>query len=257
MKQIGGLILGLCVVLSLQSCGSADSNAAKENESTEKTEISAGMSTDNTLTAEQKADGWKLLFDGKTTNGWHGFNRDDIGSDWTAMDGKLVFNPTKGEGTGGDIVTDEEYENFHLKIDWKISPCGNSGIMFNVVEGKEKPYHSGPEMQVLDNTCHKDAKIITHRAGDLYDLITGTPETVKPAGEWNTAEIMIKDGHLTFYLNGTQIVETQMFNDEWNQMIADSKFSQWPGFGTYKKGHICIQDHGDPVEFKNMMIKQL
>lgn len=217
MKQIGGLILGICVMFSLQSCGSADNSAAQESDSNEKSEISAGMSSDNTLTAQQKADGWKLLFDGKTTNGWHGFNRDDIGSDWSAKDGKLVFNPTKGDGTGGDIVTDEEYENFHLKIDWKISPCGNSGIMFNVVEGKEKPYHSGPEMQVLDNTCHKDAKIITHRAGDLYDLITGTPETVKPAGEWNTAEIMIKDGHLTFYLNGTKIVETQMFNDEWNQ----------------------------------------
>lgn len=257
MKRILGFITMVALTMSFISCGN-NADSSDNTSEANVTELNPGTSMDNQLSAEQKKEGWILLFDGKSTKGWHKFNAPgSIGSDWSATNGELVFNPTKGKDTGGDIVTDEQYENFHLKLDWKISECGNSGIMFNVVEGKDRPYHSGPEMQVLDNTCHPDAKIITHRAGDLYDLITATPETVKPAGEWNTAEIMIDNGHLTFYLNGTKVVETQMFNEAWEKMIAESKFKQWPGFGTYKKGHICIQDHGDQVSFKNIMIKKL
>ena len=155
-------------------------------------------------------------------------------------------------------MTDGEYKNFHLKLYWKVSDCGNSGVILNIQEnGQEKTYHTGPEMQILDNTCHADAKYPTHRAGSLYDLIQAQLETVKPAGEWNTAEIILDQGHLVFKLNGTQVVETQMFNQKWDEMLANSKFKQWPGFGTFQKGRIGLQDHGDVVEFRNIMIMEL
>lgn len=239
--------------------------ACNTSESNSSDTVEAGMSdntnkevSDNILTKSQQDDGWKLLFDGKSLEGWHTFNKEKAGPNWIAKDGKLVFDPETSD-QGGDLLTDAEFENYHLKLDWKISECGNSGIIFNVQEGNEKTYHTGPEMQILDNSCHPDAKIVTHRAGDLYDLITATPETVNPAGEWNTAEIKLNDGQLTFYLNGTKVVETEMFTDKWAEMLADSKFKQWEdkGFGTFRKGHLALQDHGNYVEFKNIMIKEL
>jgi len=160
---------------------------------------------------------------------------------------------------GGDILSANEFENFHLKVDWKISKDGNSGIIFNVHEDPKQykyPWMTGPEMQVLDNNGHPDAKIIKHRAGDLYDLIT-SKETVKPYGEWNHAEIVSNKGNLKFYLNNELVVETTMWDDAWRDMIAKSKFHEFPGFGTYKKGRLCLQDHGNNVWFRNIKIKEL
>lgn len=161
---------------------------------------------------------------------------------------------------GGDIVTDKEYENFHLKYDWKISKNGNSGVMFYVQDDSVKykaSYETGPEMQVLDNDGHPDGKIFKHHAGDLYDLIPCSTKTVKPVGEWNHAEIICDHGSLTFKLNGTAVVQTTMWDDAWKELIANSKFKQWPGFGAFKKGHICIQDHGNMVWYKEVMVKEL
>ncbi len=252
MKNIAYTAFLMTVLFGFISCGGSKNvtgQAAGKSETM--------MDQDNMLSQAQQDEGWKLLFDGKTTNGWHTFNENNVSNRWTVADGILTYNPD-ADGAGGDLVTDGEYENFHLKLDWNVSECGNSGIIFNIQEeGQKKTYHTGPEMQILDNTCHPDAKILTHRAGSLYDLVQALPETVKPAGEWNTAEIMLDNGHLIFKLNGTQVVETQMFNDEWNEMLANSKFKQWPGFGTFKKGKIGLQDHGDIVQFKNIMIKEL
>jgi hypothetical protein len=156
-------------------------------------------------------------------------------------------------------VTNEEFENFHFKYEWKIAANGNSGVIFLVHESPEYqyPWQTGPEMQVLDNDGHPDAKIISHRAGDLYDLIVSSEETVKPVGEWNQAEIMINQGKLDLFLNGVNIVSTTLWTPEWEALVAKSKFKDMPGFGKYKKGKISLQDHGDLVHFRNLEIKKL
>ena len=217
----------------------------------------------NTLTSAERSEGWTLLFDGQTTSGWHSYGKPgSIGNAWKVEDGTLHFDgaakkvsPTQG----GDIVTDEDFENFHLKLEWKISPKGNSGIIFYVHEDTTRykhTYHTGPEMQVLDNSGHADARITKHRAGDLYDLITAK-ETVKPVGEWNLAEIKADKGRLQFYLNGEEVLSTTMWDDNWRTMIANSKFKEWSGFGTYKKGKIALQDHDDDVWYRNIKIRKL
>ena len=213
----------------------------------------------NTLTAQEKKDGWELLFDGKTTKGWRNYNSKEFGAAWKINDESLYLDRSNKEVKGGDIITEGEYENYEFSYDWKISKCGNSGLIFDVVESEKNKYvwHTGPEMQVLDNSCHPDAKIIKHRAGDLYDLISCSTETVKPAEEWNTAKIISKNGHYEFYLNGTKVVEFTMHTPEWDTIIAGSKFKSMPVFGKAKKGHFALQDHGDPVWFRNIKIKKL
>ncbi|RYG13394.1 MAG: DUF1080 domain-containing protein, partial [Chitinophagaceae bacterium] len=149
--------------------------------------------------------GFKKLFDGKTTNGWHTYNKTVVGSAWDVEHGALHMSPAKkGKDGGGDLVTDKEYENFHLKLEWKVAPKANSGIIFYVHEDPKfgQTYLTGPEMQVIDNDGHADGKIMKHRAGDLYDMVKSTSEPVKPVGEWNKAEIISNKGKLTFMLNG-------------------------------------------------------
>ncbi len=212
----------------------------------------------NTLTAQEKKDGWKLLFDGKTTKGWRQYSSDKISARWKASNGELYLDKSVKEGRG-DIITDGEYKDYDLSLEWKIDSCGNSGVIFNVVEDPkfQATYHTGPEMQVLDNTCHPDAKIIKHRAGDLYDLISCSKETVKPAGEWNVARIVSKNAKMEFWLNGTKTVEFTMHTPEWDQMVAASKFKTMSSFGKALKGHIALQDHGDGVYFRNIKIREL
>jgi len=217
----------------------------------------------NTLTAEEQKGGCKLLFDGKTTKGWRNFKKQTIGSAWKVADGAIMLDAQKKPDggwqavDGGDIVTDGEYENYELRLEWKIAPCGNSGVIYNVVESDKYDYvwQTGPEMQVLDNTCHPDALIEKHRAGDLYDLIACKYVTVKPAGQWNKARLVIKNGKLEHWLNGKKVVETEMFTSEWTQMIAGSKFKDMPDFGKARKGRISLQDHGDPVWYRNIKIR--
>jgi len=249
MKQLCILIMAISMV------------ACNDNSSEEKTEAKTETTTENPLlTSEEQKEGWQLLFDGSSTDGWHNYGGGPVGYAWKVTEGTLHFDGSlKKDTIAQDIVTNDEFENFDLKLEWKVDTNGNSGIMFYVVEdtAHRRPYWTGPEMQVLDNNGHPDAKIAKHRAGDLYDLISSSKETVKPALEWNQAEIKAVNGKLDFYLNGENIVSTTMWDENWNKMIAGSKFKQWPGFGTFKKGRICLQDHGDKVWFRNIKIKKM
>ena len=203
-------------------------------------------------------DGWQLLFDGKTTKGWHTYGKSTADDRWKIADGALYLDNSVKEG--GDIVTDEAFENFDLKLEWKISKNGNSGIIINIKEDAEKykeTYKTGPEIQVLDNDGHSDGKILKHRAGDLYDLRKSSSEPVKAVGEWNAVEIISNKGSLQIFLNGTNVVTTTMWDDNWKQLIAGSKFKDMPDFGTFNKGKIALQDHGNSVWYRNISIKKL
>ncbi len=223
--------------------------------------------TDSTTTETKETSmdsGWVSLFDGKTTAGWHSYGKATVGEAWKVADGSIYLDTTKKAGwqtsRGGDILTADEYENFDLKVEWKIAPNGNSGVIFYIHEDTSKykyVWQTGPEMQVLDNAGHPDAKIPKHRAGDLYDLIACSTETVKPAGEWNQAEVKALNGKLDLYLNGTNVVSTTLWDDNWKKMVAGSKFKAYPDFGTFKKGRIALQDHGNTVWYRNIKIKRL
>lgn len=219
----------------------------------------------NTLTAWEQQNGWKLLFDGESTEGWRNFKKQTIGSDWKVDNGALMLDARPREDgswqaeDGGDIITEGQYENFELRLEWKVGACGNSGIMFNVVEAEQYDYVwlTGPEMQILDNTCHPDAKWENHQAGSLYDMMAVKYPTVRPAGQWNQVRIRIEDGQTAFWLNNRRVVDFEMFTSEWERMIANSKFKEMPDFGKARKGHIALQDHGDPIWFRNIKIKEL
>lgn len=217
----------------------------------------------NTLSEREKAQGWILLFDGETTRGWHSYGREKAGEAWKVKEGELFLDTTKKDGwqtaEGGDLVTANEYKNFHLKLDWKISKGGNSGLIFLVHEdGKyEHSWYTGPEVQIADDEMNEDGKIIKHQAGDIYDILGGSGKTVKPAGEWNTMELICQDGGLTVMLNKRKIISTTMWGENWRKLIAASKFKDMPGFGTYKKGKIALQDHGNLVAFRNIKLKVL
>ena len=223
-------------------------------------------STNNSAAATDN--GWISLFDGKTTKGWHTYGKTTIGKAWKADDGVLHLDASSKKdwqtAEGGDILTDDEFENFDLKLEWKIAEKGNSGVIFYIHENPEKyqyPWQTGPEFQLLDNGTptrrgHEDGKLYTHRAGDLYDLLAAK-EFAKPAGEWNEVEIVANKGKLDFYMNGQHSLSTTMWNDTWKKMIAISKFKDMPGFGTFNKGRIGLQDHGADVWFRNIKIKKL
>ena len=225
--------------------------------------MGTGCSTQKSMEKSGSSSEWKALLDGKTTQGWHSYGKQTTGKGWKIEpDGSLHLDASNKKDwqseDGGDIVTNEEFGEFHLKLEWKIAKNGNSGVLFFVQEDPAKyqyVWNTGPEMQVLDNNGHPDAKIHKHRAGDLYDLIA-SEETVKPAGEWNKAEIINKDQKLVFKLNGKKVLETTLWDEQWKSLIAGSKFSTMPGFGTFKRGKIALQDHGDDVWFRNIQIKR-
>ena len=209
----------------------------------------------------QSQEKWIPLFDGKTTHGWHTYGKTTAGEAWKVVDGTLMFDPTN-KGGGGDIVTNESFKDFHLQLEWKISKNGNSGIIFFVQDNPAKyknTWHTGPEMQVLDNDGHPDSKIISHRAGNLYDLIVGNETGVKPAEEWNKVDIIVSKGKLELILNGVTTVSTHLGDDGWKELIRRSKFAKGesPDFGKVFSGHISLQDHGDQVWYRNIRIQKL
>ncbi len=254
-------ILVACSSAILFACNNESGSAESSGKDTVTTNE---VAMNNTLTEDEKKDGWQLLFDGATTSGWHKYGNSPVGAAWKVADGTLSLETSDKEDwqirNGGDIVTDNEYDNFELSLEWKIDTSGNSGIIFYVFEDSAKykwPWNTGMEMQVLDNSGHPDAKIPKHRAGDLYDLIACSKETVKPALEWNKVGIKSVNGKLDFFLNGENVVSTTLWDDNWKKLVAGSKFKDMPGFGTFKKGKIGLQDHGNKVWYRNIKIRKL
>jgi hypothetical protein len=213
---------------------------------------SMSSSAPNTLSEAERREGWVSLFDGTNLSAWRGYKAEGMPAGWQIVDGSLTR-----VARGGDIITREKYGNFDLTYEWKVEPGGNSGIMFLVTEDNERTYESGPEMQVLDDERHADGKNPLTSAGALYAMYPAPRGVVRPAGEWNTARIRLKDGHVQYWLNGTKTADAQIGGADWNAKVAASKFKEWPTYAKAKEGHIAIQDHGDRVMFRSIKIRKL
>lgn len=222
----------------------------------------------NQLTKEEKAEGWVLLFNGENTDGWRNYNKTTFPGGWVIDDEALMCQGSgRGEAgakEGGDILFDKEFSNFHLKLDWKISEGGNSGIFYLGQESLDFDaiWKTAPEMQVLDNEKHPDSFLGVdgnRKAGSLYDLIPAIPQNAKTVGEWNSVEIICYKGTVVHKMNGETVLEYHLWTPEWNEMVADSKFpalnENWADIAS--KGYIGLQDHGDDVWFRNIKIKEL
>lgn len=254
------IFIGITLFLYL-----ACQNNQKKNESTSEKEA---LSTLAQLSAEEKEDGWQLLFDGKTKAGWHVYNAKSAGTAWEVKDGVMHLNPKEimvtpvpGAGDltqavgGGDLATDQEYDNFHLKLEWKVGSPSNSGVMMFVQEVAEHdyPWQTGPEIQIMEQRECSDEK---NCVGDLYGLVAG-PRDLEILNDWNQLEIISNKASLEVIMNGRTLYITTMWDEQWRSTIANTKFTYWPDFGTYKKGKIVLQDHGHAVWYRNIKIKQL
>jgi hypothetical protein len=206
----------------------------------------------NKLSQEEQDAGWHLLFDGESTAGWRGYGKDAFPDGWQVVDGCLVR-----VGAGGDIITEAEFDDFELKLDWRISAGGNSGIFFRVDEVKGPAYATGPEMQVLDNVEHANGLDPKTSAGADYALHAPERDVTQPIGLFNAVRIVAKGPHVEYWLNGEKIVSYEIGSEDWQQRVADSKFSKMPHFGQAAKGHIVLQDHGDKVWYRNIKIRPL
>ena len=210
----------------------------------------APAAADNTLTAGEKAAGWSLIFDGKSTAGWKGFKTAAPDRGWRVVDGAIGPDPK----TSKDLVTKASYANFELSFDWKISPKGNSGVMFHVIPVGDETYESGPEYQILDN-AHGEPPL--QQAASLFALYAPTRDMTKPVGQFNHGRIVVDHGKVQHWLNGVKVVEYDMGSADFKARVAASKFKQWPQFATGKTGAIALQNHGDAVWFKNIKIRVL
>ena len=253
------MLLMLVIMISAVSAGSTGQDKSKTGRR------SRAAVQPNTLTSAEKAAGWKLLFDGKTWNGWRGFRREKVPVEgWMIEDGAIKHLAGQGEQSqqGGDIITVGQYDNFELQIEWRISPGANSGIKYLVAEEMVKSGYSGIgfEMQVLDDDRHPDAKMGkggNRTAGALYDLIAPENKVLQPVGEWNQVRLIIRGNLVEHWLNGTKVVEYELGSPQLKSLIAESKYKNVAGFGDVRKGHILLQDHGNEVWFRNIKLREL
>lgn len=204
---------------------------------------------------------WVILFDGEDLSGWRSYGEDSAGSNWIVEDGALVLDVDDSTETmtGGDLITEGQYENFELELEWKISEGGNSGIFFGVQEiaGQNVAYETGIEMQILDDDRHADGKNPETRAGSCYALYPPAEDVVRPVGEYNEIRLIVRDANVEHWLNGQKVAEYTIGSEDWSSRVAASKFSTWEHFARHRKGHIALQDHTDRVWFRNIRIREL
>jgi hypothetical protein len=216
----------------------------------------------NKLSKAEEDAGWRLLFDGKSFDGWRGFHSDKVPAGWAIEDGCIKKIPARGEmgQAGGDLITVDQFDNFEFSVEWKLARGSNSGIKYLVSESLPPAGKSGVsfEYQVLDDDNHPDAKAGiggNRTAGSLYDLIPASKaKKINPIGEFNQTRIVVKGNHIEHWLNGVKVVEFERGGEELKQHIAESKFKNTKGFGETAKGHILLQDHGDAVWYRNIKI---
>lgn len=215
-----------------------------------------GAESEAEPTTGESAQEWQTLFDGTGFEAWRGFQREDVPANWSVVGETLAFTP--GED-GGDLITRDVYHDFELELEWKISEGGNSGIFYHVVESDEYDFvwQTGPEMQVLDNTGHADGQLPETSAGSDFAVHAPTRDVTRPVGEWNLARLIVRGPHVEHWLNGVKLLEFERWTEEWRSDVAATKFIDMPRYGLAEVGHIALQDHGNPVWFRNVRIRRL
>ena len=209
----------------------------------------------NALTAEERAAGWRLLFDGRTMGGWRGYKSASLPGGWEVREGAITR-----VGRGGDIITTDQFRNFELALEWRLSPegpAGNSGVFYRASEDASEIYWSAPELQVLDNVRHPDGRSELTSAGANYALHGVAHAHAKPVGEWNAVRLVVNGNHVEHWLNGTKVVEYELGSEDWKARVAASKFAEHAGYGRADQGHIGLQDHGTYVGYRNLKIREL
>ena len=232
----------------------------------------AGAQNPNALTAAERAAGWRLLFDGTSLDGWRGLGYDSVPSaHWRVIDGAIVKVPTatvqrQADGqpvAGGDLMTIASFRDFELAFEWRVTAGANSGVKYNVSEELSLEHASnhaalGFEYQVLDDLLHPDNKIVSHRAGALYDILApSASKRLHPVGEWNSGRILLRGNHGEHWLNGIKVLEFDLGSSRLGSLLDKSKYKPIPGFAERRRGHIVLQDHGDEVHFRSIKIREL
>jgi hypothetical protein len=212
----------------------------------------SGEQAMNTLTAAEREAGWKLLFDGRSLDGWRRYMRQESSDGWQVENGEL-----RRVARGGDIITTEKFANFELIFDFNVAEGGNSGIFYRAIEGPALIYYAAPEYQVLDDERHSDGRSTLTSTGALYGIVEAPRGIVRPAGQWNTGRIIVDGNHVEHWLNGRQVLSIELNGAEFAVRVAKSKFHQWSEFGKATEGHIGIQDHGSFVAYRNIRIRRL
>ncbi|MCZ6674081.1 MAG: DUF1080 domain-containing protein [Verrucomicrobia bacterium] len=215
----------------------------------------------NTLSSSEKAEGFVLLFDGQSLQGWRAYMEDPMEAAWSVQDGALVLKGGSEKGSYANIVTTGEYDDFDLRFEWKIEPGSNTGLMFHVKEGPKMPYLTGPEYQLLDDEGFRggDGKPVPPEeyTASHYAIEAAYQEVTKPVGEWNTSRILVVGNVVQYWLNEVKTADYEMHSEKWNKQVADAKFGNWKTFGTTETGHLALQDHGHGAWFRNIKIKEL
>ena len=243
-------LLKLLIICILFGCNSAQNDTSNSEENVTPKVIHNGLSE------AEKAEGWQLLFDGKSTDQWRGYQKEAFPEKgWNVVDNEL--HVTKG---GGDLITKKQFGNFELKIDFMVSDTANSGIFYLAVEDSvEAIWKNAPEYQILDNQTYIKmyGDMTTHLTAENYDLQAAPEDYTNAVGEWNTARILHQDGHVEHWLNGKKAIEYDIGSEEWENLVQKSKFAEYPNYGRAKMGHIGLQDHGHLVKFRNIKIRKL
>jgi hypothetical protein len=210
----------------------------------------------NTLTAAEQRAGWRLLFDGQTTAGWRAYGGKSMPPSWKVVHGALVSVPGSPQERG-DIVTLEQFDNFELTLEWKMAPGGNSGLQYRVSEDSKNPWDSGPEYQIVDHTSHEDGLNPLSSASGCYAVYAPSKDLTRPVGQWNKTRLVANGSHVEHWLNGRKVVSYEVGSKEWLVRVKTSKFINSKTYGRAPKGHLCLQDYGFPIEFRNIKLRPL
>ena len=260
MKRVVHFAIAGIAALTI-SCGDSASETndeTKHDTATASVTAASTETTPNTLTSAESAAGWKLLFNGTSLDGWRTYQNKKADS-WSVKDGTLYCKGSETDKSDlrSDMITNEQFENFELTLDWKISPKGNSGLMYMVTEGSKAAYMTGPEYQLIDDIGFPEKLEDWQKTGANYAMNPAPEAAPNAVGEWNNTRVVVNKGHVEHWLNGKKVLEYELWSDKWKAEKAKGKWKDTPEYGMSKKGHIALQDHGSEAWFRNIKIKEL